>query len=820
MTEKTWRFESGIRPTHLVAGFGAAKREMMSTCLALYDDSKLLSRLNRLYDSAKDTYMQWTGQEIDQQARELNIRQHYWFESSFTDDQLRVLLWIRLRESLALPERLSLTLRGCSHLGDDITAALVNAIDPPGLKKKSRAWLHKKGWLAEGDEALSLQDVVIPVLDEFFKDSKDQEGNTLTEDDRHRLLEAVVQHFSGLDSASHESMLKDLKVDRINDEAIIKVVLAGTALGGIGASVSLAGFSAYILAAKASAVIPLISGPGLVSLLHVIAAPITLIGGTGLVAWWAYSSAKRKANAAISARIVAMLTIQGLQAGYQAKERLQASFAQVPGLAGRMELPKSLVKTVDTYCKEWAQCRAAAPEQVLSPAPALVSALEKPVPEDARRRFLGLTSAETSQQETQNAVALTAMTLGDVFYSAASIDPTVIAAADFSRIVEVDGPLAFSRLSEELLNGTSGAVTGGISQLKGYVAERAIAGQLSAAGHTVSFPDASNSPGWDIMVDGQPFQVKFHEGLSGIRDHFERYDYPVYANTELAGSIPEELADRVFFVDGVSNELISDVTEHSLETADGMLDTNIPAFAFLISTTRGTMAYRAGALSAQQAVEHVLLDGSVRVGLAAGGSVLGAGFGFLLFGPAGAWVFGAGAPILAQSQTPWATGRIRAILTSPKQKQWLEESHRALDDLQSAALAALQAKREQFQHKIQQVPDNKLGSYIRWRLQDEEQHAAEVAIRIRALSSDLFERPEQRAAELLRRIAAGVIHPASFQQQLAKVNMQLENRPAWFDELDAQRRAEYLDRSKNFWERMKDKGRAVEAAWKDRRGAQ
>ena len=817
MTETTWKFQSGIRPAHLVIGLGAAKREMLSTCLALYDDSKLFARLNKLYDSAKDTYAHWTGKEIDQQARELNTRQHHWFESSLTDEQLRVLLWIRLRESLALPARLSLTWRGCSHLADDITAALINAIDPPGLRKSGRAWLRSKGWLAEGEEALTLQDVVIPVLDDFLKDSKDEEGNALTESDRRRVLEAVVQHFSGLDSAGHDSMLKSLKVDNINDQAILKVVLTGTALGGIGASVSLAGFSAYILAAKASAVIPLVSGPGLVSLLHVIAAPITLIGGTGAVAWWAYSSAKRKANAAIAARVVAMLTIQGLQGGHQARVRLQDAFAQMPRLAGKPELPK---KAVDAYCKEWAQCRSAAPEQVANPGLAIISVLEQPVPEGAHGTIPGLTSAESRQQEVQNAVALTAMTVGDVLYSAAAIDPTVIAAADFTRIAEIDGPLAFSRFAEELMNGTSGAVQGGVNQLKGYVAERAVAGQLSAAGHAVSFPEASNSPGWDIMVDGQPFQVKFHEGLSGIQDHFARYDYPVYANTELAGSIPDEFADRVFFVDGVSNELVSDVTEHSLNAADGMLDTNIPAFAFLISTTRGTVAYRAGSISGQQAVEHVLLDGSVRVGLAAGGGVVGAGFGFLLFGPAGAWVFGTGAPILAQSQTPWAVARIKRLVNSPKQKQWFEQSHLALNDLQSAALAAMQAKREEFRLKTNQVPDNDLGRYIRWRLQDEAQYAAEVEARIQALSAEFMERPEQRAAGLLRWIAAGTIHPVSFQQALRKVNEQLACRPTWLDELDKSRLERYLGRSRGLWERMKDKGREVGTAWKDRKGTE
>lgn len=811
MSEESWKFESGIRPAHLVAGLGASDRAMLSTCLALYDDAKLQARLLNIYESSKGVYRKWVGSDLAETVKGVENSQQRWFNSSYGDDQLRILLWIRLRDSLGLPARLSFTWRGCSQLADDITAALINAIDPPGLSKAGKAWLHQKGWLHEGEQALTLQDVVVPILDDFMKASMDEDEVSLDEEKRHQVLEAVIKYYSGLDRVGHESLLKEIRVDTINDRAILKVVLTGATLGGIGVGVSISGFSAYILAAKASASIPMVSGPGLVSLLHVLANPITLIGGTGIVAWWAYSSAKRRANVAVAARVVAMLVIQGLQAKHADKARVLSSFAQMPSVIGAAGFGKS---EIDSYCRDWAQCKAVHSKANEMPDSDLLEVLDQPIPAELGQRLGSAEGTTSRQQELQNAVALSTMTLGDIVYSAASVDPTVIAAADFSRLAEIDGTVAFAHLAENLLDGSSWAVQGGINQLKGYVAEKVIAGQLVARGHTVSFPDASNSPGWDIMVDGQPFQVKFHESLAGIRRHFDRYDYPVFANTELADSIPEEFADQVFFVDGVSNELVTHVTEHSLHAADGMLESNVPAMAFLISTARGTMGYSAGTLSGQQAVEHVLLDGTVRVGLATGGGGAGAGIGFLLFGPAGAWVFGAGAPILAQSQTPWAVNKIKGLFTGSKQKAWFADSHDALDSLQRVAIKTISMKRQQFRGKIEAVPTNELGRYMRWRLQDEEQFAAEVETRLESATADQFERPEQRGSELLRLIAIGAIHPASFQGELRAVNEMLSSRPTILAELDDDNRQKYLGKvrkkAEKLWRRLVEKGNEVQ----------
>lgn len=58
--------------------------------------------------------------------------------------------------------------------------------------------------------------------------------------------------------------------------------------------------------------------------------------------------------------------------------------------------------------------------------------------------------------------------------------------------------------------------------------------QMIADGHDVGPAEASNTPGLDLLVDGQPVQVKCGTALSNLTEHFEKYpDIPVIANTAL-----------------------------------------------------------------------------------------------------------------------------------------------------------------------------------------------------------------------------------------------------------------------------------------------
>src|SRR5690606_20068932 len=55
-----------------------------------------------------------------------------------------------------------------------------------------------------------------------------------------------------------------------------------------------------------------------------------------------------------------------------------------------------------------------------------------------------------TESEREGAAVLGALTLGDALYNYAAISPTVIEAANFSRAVDIDGPLDFSELAQHI----------------------------------------------------------------------------------------------------------------------------------------------------------------------------------------------------------------------------------------------------------------------------------------------------------------------------------------------------------------------------------
>ena len=76
---------------------------------------------------------------------------------------------------------------------------------------------------------------------------------------------------------------------------------------------------------------------------------------------------------------------------------------------------------------------------------------------------------------------------------------------------------------------------GWITRLEGYVTEQFAADVLRDLGHKVEFPEQANQAGYDLLVDGEPWQVKGGESASVINDHFAKNpDIPVITNEGLA----------------------------------------------------------------------------------------------------------------------------------------------------------------------------------------------------------------------------------------------------------------------------------------------
>jgi hypothetical protein len=135
-------------------------------------------------------------------------------------------------------------------------------------------------------------------------------------------------------------------------------------------------------------------------------------------------------------------------------------------------------------------------------------------------------------------LAFAGLTLGEFLYDYIRIDPTVVKGVAFARAADVDGVLSFARFAETKADLSGVSLDGLHAQLQGYVAEHLVAHHLIAHGHDVWFPRVANNAGWDLMVDGRPFQVKCIADPSAVLEHMHRYPkIPVIVNGEMASQL-------------------------------------------------------------------------------------------------------------------------------------------------------------------------------------------------------------------------------------------------------------------------------------------
>ncbi|MCX2973007.1 hypothetical protein EYC87_05335 [Halieaceae bacterium IMCC8485] len=785
-----------IRPMHVVSGLGGAERELIATCLALFDESSLGSFIKRAYDNTKEKAAKLAGGELEEAADEVRLNQQRWLESSLSNEHLRLALWMQIRSALQLPAKLSGTYCGAEMLADDVSAAVISILSPPpGKLEAGKEWLRDRGVLNRGKERgeepdgdpINLHSVVEPVLQELLEAAISGEAGDEIAKGAIEQATAAMKELSPEDQAR---IREELGVDDINAAALAKVIATGGGLTLFSGAVSMAGFSAYILAAQASAFIPLVSGPGLVSFVAVVSNPITVVAGAVGAGWWLGSSANQKIRATVATRIVSMLAIQGMGSGRAGLKSALAAFASASSLPASLSLPSELISQ---YQDEWRLIEAHT-QPVYEWSGEAWQVFEQPLTDSSQ--------SERAGTESKNAAAMGTMMVGDMLYNAAQISPDVMAAADFSYLADVDGPVDFALLAADMSEGAA-------VRLKGYVAEQVVAAELQAAGHVVSLPESASEPGWDLLVDGQPVQVKFHSDIDGIRDHFANYDYPVIANTELMGQVPEEFVDRVYFIDGVSNELVTDVTEMSVAAGQGMTDPDVAIMAFAISAFRSAKGLYQGDLTGAQAVEQVLMDGTVRVGLAVTGNWTGAGVGLLLFGPAGAWVLGAGLPILAQSQTSRVVGQVKAKAALPERKRWVVRAHELLDVLQAAGVKVLESRIEQLSGLIAGFEPGFAQEYVAHRAEDQRLFASECIGRKVSIELQSGLQPEQRFSATLRWLAASDVHPMAYQAELESVSHTMQARPGLTDEWQSEEVQEKLSQAKAYGQTAVQEGLAV-----------
>lgn len=202
--------------------------------------------------------------------------------------------------------------------------------------------------------------------------------------------------------------------------------------------------------------------------------------------------------------------------------------------------------------------------------------------------FLGIREAWAKKLDSRLSTELVVGT-GISAYKAcrglAMLDDQVLDAIDFSY-------------SSDIWQALHDMTSGELVRLTGYTAEQVAASKLAAMGHVVSFPDSPNQPGWDLLVDGHPVQVKCTLDPHPIEEHMHRYpDIPVVANKEAGGELFSHVdvvgkIDRT--LEGV--EIIKDIPHH------------IPLVTLFFSLLReGSLVLR-GKETAHAAAGHVVRD--------------------------------------------------------------------------------------------------------------------------------------------------------------------------------------------------------------------
>ena len=776
-----------LQAQDIVSGLGLARRELLATCLALFEDSTLQQRLSERTDEV----LKWSSQVLGKKEEygksedsaaatidSLQLRVLDWMNASSADDQLRLLLWIRLREAFELPARTFGALRSARSAADDLVVAMLASIQPgPLAQVKGFIGIDAKVQVPDSLDALAKQ-TLTEMLSNFMDDSN-SENSKVRED----LLSQLKQRVAQLDSDAQARLLNAIDARAFNDDAIRTLLLTGGGLTSFGAAVSTAGFSAYILAAQASAFIPLVSGPALVSFVAVLSNPLTIVLTTLGVGWWAARSANQRIQSAIASRVSCLLALNGLTAGDAGLRHMARAFAQMPeiGIIGTLDKQSLL-----NYQADWGLiCHAHRRATTLSPH--IASLMDGPVGEqesDRSDRWKRLLLERKDDDALSDMAGTAVLTLGELLFNLHALDAKVLEAADFSRIDDLSNPTSFAVFADRIESMGSKAHLGAVSNLKGYVAERLVASNLVQQGHVVEFPEVSNQQGWDLRVDGIEFQVKDANDLSLLHHHFEHYDYPVLANAEVAdmlnhaaqnGHLPA-WADQVHFVEGYSQESVQQLTEHALHAGQNMFHPHVSTFAVMLNALRQWQRYSNGQITASLAIQDVIVNGAIRSGLAVAGNYVGIGIGLLVFGPAGAVVLGSALPILSRTQANLVNAALIRGTSGERHEAWEKQAKTAFGELIEVLESGLKANIEIIKARTTSGP-GMARSFLEWRLNDELCFLQEALARLQSILNAPDLPVEDAGQQLLIWTSTSTLHPAVYQTALNRWLEVLGQRP-------------------------------------------
>lgn len=765
-----------VPPWTIFAGLGTLDRRELCNLIASFEATTLLSMsMDRVSDMLSRFQKSVESSDVTAFARRLKLAADELYASDTSDRALRIRLWVRIAEALDLDTVLPLSSRRANSVGAGVAYKASSVMSVPVAEDSENALQSgiQRAWQAvkalrdrpHKDFASLVAEQAQLVAKAVAEAATSGE---IPEELASALGQRVRDHIRSLPPELRDDAMRDALT--AGDRAAFTVLATGTAAFSIGMGVNLAGFSAYILAAQASAFIPFMSGPAVVSTLFMLANPLFSIPAVLGIGYLANNYVNGGQAAKLAAIVSVQLSLRGLSAERDGLAVLLNDFRAATE-ADFASLPTAIaVETRSRY--------ATIAKEMGGRLPNAFGDLKAITLASERRTDLLTGVISKNRGDALEMAAVTTLLAGDMLYNVVSIDPMVLAAADFSRSEDLGDIFKFGVFAERVRSMSEAAAAGAGNNLRGYVSEQLVAARLSEVGHVVSFPETSNNAGFDLLVDGVPFQVKCLQGLEGLRTHFAKYpDMPVYANAELAEAVidsGEEWAKLVFYVDGFDREVADLVMTTSLDAAEALGDLNVPFFAMAVSSARNLHSVWRGRMPLSDLPFTVVIDASVKGGLSAIGALSGKAIGLMAFGPAGALVLSGLGGVSALVGAGWTREQATRLLSS----EWLADLDASTERFRTALLAVLQAKIAMLEAKKSRVPGSLPGinDWIDARFADDIVSLGEVTYDIEMVVPTLSQPAKARAC--IAAMDAARVHPLAVQTELVDLLKVLGSEPS------------------------------------------
>lgn len=756
-----------VPPWTIFSGLGALDRRDVCNLIAIFETTTLLSMS---MDRASDILvrLQKGGQSSDVTAFASRLKDaaDNLFVSKVDTPALRIRLWGRISEALDMDATLPLSSQKANTVGAAIclkTAAIldmpaVSEVEPTpetGIQKARQALAsvfgrpHQDFSCLVAERARLIATTVAAAA----------QSGELSEHEQYEFNERIRDHIQNIPPELRDDAMRNALAS--GDKAALALIATGTAAFSISVGVNLAGFSAYILAAQASAFIPFMSGPAIVSTLFMLANPLFSIPVVLGAGYFANRYVNSGQAAKLAASVCVQLALRGLSADRDGLAVILNDFRNA-SQTDLNPLPLNIRTSMLSRIKRVSLLSG-------SGLPKSVGKLRSSSLLSDRQSNLLDEILSKSRGDVVEMGLTAGLSTGDILYNAVSIDPMVLAAADFSRAQDISDIFKFGAFASHISSMSETAAAGAENNLRGYVSEQLVAARLVEIGHVVNFPETSNNAGFDLLVDGIPFQVKCLRSLEGLREHFLKYpDMPVYANAELSDAVIASGASwskLVFYVDGFDREIANMIMNASLEAGEALGDLNVPYFAAAVSTVRNLHRVWSGDIPLSDLPISVVMDASVKGSLSAVGALSGKTLGLLAFGPAGALVLGSVGGIGALTGASWTKGQVTRLLSS----EWLSELDASTERFRIAVLMAIRAKVGMLQDKKASVPKSKseIDDWIQSRFTDDIVSLGEVICDLEELIPTL-DQPE-KARACLSAMDAAKVHPLAVEAELTEI---------------------------------------------------